>query len=103
MTSKGYEMVEVPQRMPKLCEASKEFEAMVVGGKIEHDGSPVLRWMAGNVQIESDKNGNIRPIQPKDRRKKVDGIVAAVIALSRAIVEPPTKPSIYSTRGLLTV
>lgn len=86
MGTAGYEMVEVPQRMHSLCEASKEFEAMVVGRKIEHDGNPVLRWMAQNVQIESDKNGNIRPIQPKDRRKKVDGIVAAVIANSRAIL-----------------
>jgi phage terminase large subunit-like protein len=85
LATAGYSMVEVPQRMQKLCEASKEFEAMVAGMKIEHDGSPVLRWMAMNVEIEMDKNQNIRPIQPKDRRKKVDGIVAAVTGLSRAI------------------
>jgi phage terminase large subunit-like protein len=86
LASAGFEMVEVPQRMSHLSEASKEFEAMIIAAKVQHDGNAVSRWMANNVQIEKDKNGNIRPIQPKDRRKKVDGIVAAVIALSRAIV-----------------
>jgi phage terminase large subunit-like protein len=98
-----FEMVEVRPRFAHLSEGSKEFEAMVVGGKIEHDGNPLLRWQAGNVQIESDKDQNIRPIQPKDRRKKIDGIMAGVIALSRAIVTPPPTKSVYGTRGLLTL
>lgn len=92
LTTAGYQTIEVRQRMNDLSEASKEFEALVVGTKIEHDGNPVLRWMASNVEIEMDKNQNIRPVQPKDRRKKVDGIVATVIALSRGLTYAGSAP-----------
>jgi phage terminase large subunit-like protein len=98
-----YEMLEVPPGMSHMNEASKEYEAMIVGGKIEHEGNPVMRWMTENAQVEMDKDGNFRPVQPKDRRKKIDGVVAGVIALRGAILEPAHAQSIYSTRGLRTL
>jgi phage terminase large subunit-like protein len=88
LTTKGYEMVEIRQNFASLNEGAKEFEALVMGGKIEHDGNPVMHWMVENVQVLVDNDQKIRPIQPKDRRKKVDGVLAAVFALSRAVVDP---------------
>jgi phage terminase large subunit-like protein len=88
LTKEGYEMVSLRPNHAALNEGSKEFEALVVGMKIEHDGDPVMRWMVENVQVLTDNDQKIRPVQPKDRRKKVDGVLAAVFALSRAVVDP---------------
>ena len=96
----GIEMVEVPQNFRHLSEASKDFEAKILSKRLLHDGNRLMRWMIDNVAIERDKNGNMRPIKPKDRRKKVDGVVAAVIANSRVIGNPPPK---YTSPRVITV
>ena len=51
-------------------------------GKIIHGGNPVLRWMAGNVVIDTDPAGNIKPTKERSP-EKIDGIVAAIMALDR--------------------
>ena len=53
-------------------------------GKIVHGGNPVLRWMAGNVVIETAPAGNINPTKAKSP-EKIDGIVAAIMALDRCV------------------
>jgi phage terminase large subunit-like protein len=97
LTTLGVEMVEVPQNFRHLSEASKDFEAKVLSKRMLHDGNKLVRWTVDNAAIDHDKNGNIRPIKPKDRRKKVDPVVAAVIANPRVIVAPPGgyRPSIF--------
>ena len=44
-----------------LTAPTKEFEKLVVSGKLRHGGNPVLRWMAANVAAEMDAAGNIKP------------------------------------------
>lgn len=48
---------------------------------MRHGGHPVLRWMADNVTVTSDSNGNIKPDKKKST-EKIDGIVALVMALA---------------------
>jgi phage terminase large subunit-like protein len=55
----------------------------VVSGDLHHGGHPVLRWMAGNVAIEQDAAGNIKPSK-KASTERIDGIVALIMALDRA-------------------
>jgi phage terminase large subunit-like protein len=54
-------------------------ENLVVGRKLRHR-SPVLAWMAANVAVQEDANGNIRPSK-KASTEKIDGIVALCMAL----------------------
>jgi len=96
----GITMVEVPQNFRHLSEAAKDLEAKVLGIQLRHNGDKVARWMMENVAILRDNNGNIRPIKPKDRLKKIDGIVAAVIANSRLIATPADP---YTTPEVITV
>jgi phage terminase large subunit-like protein len=49
--------------------------------------------MAMNVAILTDSNGNIKPDKAHSG-ERIDGIVALIIALSRAIVAEPAKESI---------
>jgi phage terminase large subunit-like protein len=87
----------VKQTIPNLTEATKEFERLVYQGTLDHGSHPVLRWMAQNVLVIQDTNGNFKPSK-KHSREKIDGIVAAVMALAALISQPPKAgPSFWET------
>lgn len=79
-------MLEVRQGILSMGEPSKKLETMVFGGLLDHGGHPVLRWMAGNVTIRFDENLNFMPAK-KRSAEKIDGIVAAVMAIAVANAE----------------
>jgi phage terminase large subunit-like protein len=82
----GIPIEEFRQGVASYNDPTREFERLVVGGLLEHDGNAVLRWMAGNVSVHTDAAGNIKPVKPPHASgKKIDGIAAAVMALGRAI------------------
>lgn len=62
----------------------KELERRLRARKIRHGGNPVLRWMWDNLDVERDAAGNLKPSK-RNKNKKVDGIVALVMALDRAM------------------
>lgn len=86
---------------------SREFERMVVGELMEHGNHPVAHWMAQNVAIEGpDAAGNIKPTKKGrgDAAPKIDGIVAAVMAVGGSMSgAKPEGPSVYERRGILMV
>lgn len=75
-----------PQNFKTLSEPCKDLEDLLTAKKIRHNGNPILRWMASCVTILTDNHGNIKPVKPDRRKhgKRIDGIVALVMALSRA-------------------
>jgi len=78
----------------------KEFERRLLSRKIRHGGNPVLRWMADNVAVREDPAGNLKP-DKANSQGKIDGIVALVMALDRAIRHQDV--SIYETQGIFVV
>src|SRR5581483_9348202 len=95
------ERVEVPQQVKHLSEPMKELEALVIAGRFHHDGNPGMNWQMSNVVAKTDRKDNIYPNKER-AENKIDGPVAAIMALSRAILSPG-KSSVYSTRGVLTL
>jgi phage terminase large subunit-like protein len=83
----GLRLVEVRQGYKTLSEPAKEFEKLIVSKALRHGGHPVLRWMVSNVAIRTDPNGNIAPDKAASS-DRIDGVVASIMALSRAIVAP---------------
>ncbi len=72
-------------------------------GKIQHGGHPVLRWMAGNVVVDRDPAENIKPTKAKSP-EKIDGIVAAIMALDRCIRnEGVEQGSVYDDGDLFVI
>jgi phage terminase large subunit-like protein len=64
--------------------------------KIVHDGNPVMRWMVSNLMGRLDRAGNVLPDKEKSG-DKIDGVVACIMALGRAVMAPPPPPeSIYA-------
>lgn len=98
----GFEVVPFGQGFASMAAPTKEFERLMLECNLRHGGNPVLRWMAGNVMVESDAAGNIKPSKKKSV-EKIDGIVAGIMALGRAMVREEATGSVYETRGLLTV
>jgi phage terminase large subunit-like protein len=77
-------------------------ERLVLKGMLHNDGNPITEWEAGHVQVKTDQSGNMRPIKPPRRdRKKIDGIVATIMALDAATRMEAR--SVYETRGFLWV
>lgn len=93
----GVRMVEFRQGYANFSEPTKKLETLLLEGKIRHGGHPVLRWMAGNVAVEMSAEGNIKPSKKK-ATEKIDGIVALIMALGRAIID---LDSVYDDRGIL--
>lgn len=80
----GFTMVPFGQGYASMSPPTKEFYKLLMEGQIIHGGHPVLRWMAGNVVVDTDPAGNIKPTKARSP-EKIDGIVAAIMALDRAI------------------
>ncbi len=79
--------VEVPQNTGGMYPGSKKLEELVYSKRLRHGGNPVLRWCAQNVALLMDSNDNFRPDKKRSRENgRIDGIVATVMALSRAVV-----------------
>lgn len=85
-----------------MATPAAEFERLLVSGKIEHGGHPILRWMAGNVTVETDAAGNIKPSKKKSI-ERIDGIVAAIMAIARAMLQTGPPKSVYSNHGVLWI
>ena len=73
----------------------------VLEKRVAHGGHPVLRWMMDNVFIRKDPAGNIKPDKDKST-EKIDGAVAMIMALDRAIRNRmvPESVSVYDERGI---
>lgn len=97
----GFTMVPFGQGLASMSTPTKEFYRLLMEGQIIHAGHPVLRWMAGNVVIETDAAENIKVTKAKSK-EKIDGIVASIMALDRCIRnQGETQGSVYDERGLL--
>jgi phage terminase large subunit-like protein len=88
LTAQGFDVVEYRQGYKTMSPASKEFEARMLDHTLAHAGHPVLRWMADNVMILRDSNDNIKPDKAKSRQK-IDGIIAAIMAVDLALRNDP--------------
>ena len=98
----GFTVVPFGQGFKDMSPPSKEFYRLMMVGKIIHGGNPILKWMAGNVVVRKDPAENIKPDKEKST-EKIDGIVAAIMALDRCIRHQIESESIYDDRDLLVL
>lgn len=100
LEGEGFTIVPFGQGFSSMSAPTKEFYRLLMEGRIIHGGNPVLRWMAGNVVIDTYPAGNIKVTKAKSK-EKIDGIVAAIMALDRCIRQEGQSGSVYDERGLL--
>ena len=98
----GFAMVEFGQGFASMAAPTKEFEKLVVGRQLAHGANAVLRWMASNISVRQDPAGNMKPDKEKSG-EKIDGIVAILMGLARAVANGGTGRSVYETRGVISL
>jgi len=102
MQGRGIEMVSIRQGYGSMSEPSKRFETLVIEGKLRHAGNPVMDWMVGNLMWMQDAKENRYPCKEVDSQK-IDGCVAAIMALAVAMLDEGPTDSIYETQDLLII
>ena len=99
----GFTVVPFGQGFKDMSPPTKELMKLVLEGKLAHSGHPVLRWMMDNVCARTDPAGNVKMDKEKST-EKIDGAVATVMALDRAIrCGNDNSESVYDNRGLIFI
>lgn len=99
----GFTMAQFGQGFSSMSPPTKELMNLIFERRVAHGGNPVLRWMMDNVFVETDAAGNIKPSKKKST-EKIDGVVALIMALDRAIrVGNISTESVYDSRGLIVL
>lgn len=101
LEDEGLNVVRFGQGFKDMSPPTKELMRLVLREEIRHDKNPVLRWCMDNAYVRTDPAGN-QKIDKEKSTEKVDGAVATVMALSRAIAN--MGGSVYDDeRGLLFI
>lgn len=85
----GLPMVEFVQGPKSYHPAMQALEKAYIQGRIAHGGNPVLNWNAANLIARKDVNNNMAP-DKKRAPDKIDGMVALLMAIGRAVQDVDT-------------
>jgi phage terminase large subunit-like protein len=83
----GLEVHAIGQSVGRMTSPSKLLEVMIHEKKFRCP-SPVMQWMASNVCLYVDHQGNMKPDKGRSQ-EKTDGIVAAVCGLAVSMTAEP--------------
>lgn len=97
-----------PNSAPAMTPPTDDIVARIHGGKLVHDGNPVLAWNASNVHGERKGNGLILPRkETPNSTRKIDGFVAVCLAngyrmtpdFAKIVKDDRPRRSVYEERG----
>ena len=80
LQGEGLNVVGFGQGYGSMSSPSRQLENAVLSERLRHASHPVLSWMAANVAIQSDHQGNIKPSKAKST-ERIDGIVSLIMGL----------------------
>jgi phage terminase large subunit-like protein len=86
LEAEGSPMIENRMGVQTMSEPMKTLEALILSGRIHHDGDPVLAWAMSNVVAKVDLKGNVYPRKERPE-SKIDPAVALIIALRLMILQ----------------
>jgi phage terminase large subunit-like protein len=95
MLAAGVPMIDVPHNVLNFSEPMKQLDALVVAGRIHHNGDPVLGWAMGNVVAKKDAKDNVYPRKARDENK-IDPAVALIGNLSLQLRFVEEERSVYA-------
>lgn len=79
-TESGFNLKPFSQNALNYNIPTKEFERLILMGRLRIEKSPVTKYMLNNVILKVDLNGNVKPIR-NNENKKIDGVMAMLMAL----------------------
>ena len=84
MTTQNVPMVEFRATTQNFSEPTKELDGAMRGGRINHDGDPVLEWAIGNVVGRYDARSNVYPRKSREENK-IDPAIALIMSIGRCL------------------
>jgi phage terminase large subunit-like protein len=94
-------LIKLENSTRNLSAPMKEFEALVLDGRVLHDGDPVMTWMMSNVVCHYDARDNVFPRKER-QENKIDGPMAVLYAMNRYLIEYG-RSCVYEERGLIAI
>jgi phage terminase large subunit-like protein len=98
----GLPMVEHRQGTVSMNEPTKQLVSQMLERKLRHGGHPILRWNASNLAAKADPSGNLRPDKGASKGK-IDGAVALIMALGRAVGNASPDADHYETHEVRSI
>ena len=95
LTKEGFLAFAHGQGSLGMIPPTKVTKDLILSGRLKHDGHAVLRWMMSNVVVHPGE-GKEYPMKDKSA-DKIDGVVAMVMAVGRAAMEPQPQASFYES------
>jgi phage terminase large subunit-like protein len=98
LEAEGLTVVEMGQGTGTMNAPCRRLEELVLSRKLIHNGHPVLRWNIDCCTVRSDESSNIRPVKPDRMKssKRIDGVVAMLMAIGRAMQADTATPAVWS-------
>ena len=94
LADQGIEMTLVGQAIGSISASVKELTRAVIAGHLRHDGNLVMRYCFANAVAVTDANENMKLAKQLNRRRRIDGAVAAAIAIKMALAaDAPRDPN----------
>ena len=88
LMAEGFAMIPYGQHFGAMAAPVAEMERMLLARTLQHGGNPLLAWCASNAVVVQDAYGNRRVDKAKST-ERVDGVVALLMALGRAMMGTP--------------
>lgn len=88
LLDEGLPLVEITQRAMFFTGPLIEVENLVHEGRLVHDGNPVMNWMMSNLVVKISKYNELRAPTKERQENKIDGVLAMLMALGRALSIP---------------
>lgn len=89
----GINVIHFRQGWLSMTPAIMETERALLSGKLRHGGHPVLRWNFNNAVIDRGPKGDTARFVKAKSAEKIDGAVAAAMAIARAQASDAGPPS----------
>lgn len=85
LIEEGLPLVEIAQRAVFFTPPLIQVENLVLEKKLKFDGNPVMTWMVSNLVVKVSKFNELRSPTKERPENKIDGPMAMLMALGRAM------------------
>jgi phage terminase large subunit-like protein len=86
LVEEGLPLVEIRQAPMAFTQPLLHTENAVLERTLRHDGNPVMTWMMSNVVVQTSKFSGLKHPIKERAENKIDGPVAMLLALGRAMI-----------------
>ena len=93
LIEEGLPLVEITQRALFFTPPLIQVENLVHERKLVHDANPVMNWMVSNLVVKVSKFNELRAPTKERPENKIDGPIAMLMALGRAMANANPEPS----------